>query len=149
MKVASEVAARTAEAATPASPVPAIRMSTRVAEEDRMGSVVEQVLSPVRKREILARYELRSRVFEERSRRAAGRLAAPAAPTAAHRGLTRREAQVLGLVAQGLPTPELAHTLGISPHSVDSHVRKTMTKLGAANRAHAVALALRAGVLES
>jgi DNA-binding CsgD family transcriptional regulator len=104
-------------------------------------------MSPERKRAILERYDVHRRVLEERSRRSSVQLAEPAAPAAEPARLTPRETEVLGLVADGLPTPELARALSISPHSVDSHVRKAMDKLGAANRAHAVALALRNGVL--
>jgi DNA-binding CsgD family transcriptional regulator len=103
-------------------------------------------MTPERRRELLERYALRVRVLEERSRRASpGAVEAPAEP--APRRLTRREHQVLGLVADGHATPSIAHALGISAHSVDSHVRKLTAKLGAANRAHAVALGFRAGVL--
>jgi LuxR family transcriptional regulator len=101
-------------------------------------------MSPERKRAILARYAVHRRVLEERSHRSSVQPEAPAAEPAR---LTRREAEVLGLVADGLSTPELARTLEISPHSVESHVRKAMERLGAANRAHAVALALRSGLL--
>lgn len=90
-------------------------------------------MSPERKRAILARYAVRRRMLEERSRRSSVQLAEHAPPAAEPARLTRR--------------PELARALGISPHSVESHVRKAMDKLGAANRAHAVALALRNGLL--
>jgi DNA-binding CsgD family transcriptional regulator len=104
-------------------------------------------MRPERKRAILARYALHRRVLEERSRRSSVEPAEPSAPAAEPPRLTPREAEVLELVAGGLPTPELARALGISPHSVESHVRKAMDKLGAANRAHAVALAFRQGLL--
>lgn len=106
-------------------------------------------MSPERKRAILERYAVRRRVLEERSRRSSAQLVEPVAPAAEPPRLTRRECEVLELVAAGLPTPELARALVISPHSVESHVRKAMDKLGAANRAHAVALALRNGFLAS
>ena len=105
-----------------------------------------ETMGPERKREILARYAVRRRVLEKRSRRLSVQLAAPA-PAAEPPRLTPREAEVLELVAAGLSTQELARALAISPHSVESHVRKAMAKLGAANRAHAVALALRNGLL--
>jgi DNA-binding CsgD family transcriptional regulator len=64
------------------------------------------------------------------------------------RGLSRRERAVLGQLAQGRATEEIAQTLVLSPHTVRSHVKAAMNKLGAHTRAHAVAIALTAGAIE-
>lgn len=56
--------------------------------------------------------------------------------------LTRRECQVLHLVALGQSSPEIAERLFISTETVRTHVRNAMTKLGARTRAQLVAIAL-------
>jgi DNA-binding NarL/FixJ family response regulator len=53
--------------------------------------------------------------------------------------LTRRETQVIGALAEGLPTDEIAHALGIGAKSVDHHKQRAYAKLGVRNAAHAVA----------
>jgi DNA-binding CsgD family transcriptional regulator len=55
--------------------------------------------------------------------------------------LSRREAEVLWLAAHGDKTIRIAHTLGISPRTVEKHLASAYHKLGARNRAQA---ALRA-----
>ena len=59
--------------------------------------------------------------------------------------LTGRERQVLGMVAMGMSSSWIAAALGVSPATVETHVRHCLDKLGARNRAHAIALGLRAG----
>ena len=59
--------------------------------------------------------------------------------------LTRREAEVLALVARGNTTPEIADVLGIRPATVRTHVEHARDKLGATTRAEAVAKALATG----
>ncbi|MEU4222641.1 LuxR C-terminal-related transcriptional regulator, partial [Actinoplanes sp. NPDC026623] len=56
--------------------------------------------------------------------------------------LTRRETEVLRLVAAGEPTRRIAGQLGISAETVDTHIRAGMRKLGARTRTEAAALAL-------
>jgi DNA-binding NarL/FixJ family response regulator len=56
------------------------------------------------------------------------------------RKLTEREYEVLVLVADGLPTEEIAHRLGIASATVRSHVQSILTRLGVCNRRQAVAL---------
>ncbi|WP_305783338.1 LuxR C-terminal-related transcriptional regulator [Symbioplanes lichenis] len=56
--------------------------------------------------------------------------------------LTRRELDVLRLVAAGEPTRRIAGQLGISTETVDTHIRAGMRKLGARTRTEAAALAL-------
>ena len=57
--------------------------------------------------------------------------------------LTAREREVVGHVAAGATTAEIAVTLYISPTTVATHVRKAMARLGAKNRPHLIALALQ------
>jgi DNA-binding NarL/FixJ family response regulator len=58
--------------------------------------------------------------------------------------LTRRELDVLHLVAAGEPTRRIAGQLGISAETVDTHIRASMRKLGARTRTEAAALAFAA-----
>jgi PAS domain S-box-containing protein len=57
--------------------------------------------------------------------------------------LTAREQQVMGLVALGASTHDIAERLVISSETAKTHVKHAMEKLGARNRAHAVAIAIR------
>jgi two-component system nitrate/nitrite response regulator NarL len=61
--------------------------------------------------------------------------------------LTPREAEVLRLVADGLPNKTIAHQLDISEHTVKFHVGSILTKLDAASRTEAVTIATRRGLL--
>jgi len=58
-------------------------------------------------------------------------------------GLTDREAEVLGLLARGLSTKEIAHVLGIAPRTVKHHIEHIYDKTGAASRAAAALFAAR------
>jgi DNA-binding NarL/FixJ family response regulator len=69
-------------------------------------------------------------------------------PGGAQPSLTRREREVLGLLARGRKTAEVARELVLSPMTVDTHVRNAMRKLGARTRGHAIALALRLQEIE-
>jgi DNA-binding NarL/FixJ family response regulator len=61
--------------------------------------------------------------------------------------LTEREHQVLELLALGLPNKTIAIELGISEHTAKFHVGAIMSKLNAASRTEAVAIAARQGLL--
>lgn len=58
-------------------------------------------------------------------------------------GLSGTEKRVLALVAAGVSTEDIAGGLGVSPHTVRTHVRNLLRKLDAQSRAHAVAIAMR------
>jgi DNA-binding NarL/FixJ family response regulator len=68
-------------------------------------------------------------------------------PRRAAGGLSEREREVLRLVAEGLPTKQIARNLSISERTVKFHVTSIFHKLGADNRAQAVALAAQRGLL--
>jgi DNA-binding CsgD family transcriptional regulator len=59
-------------------------------------------------------------------------------------GLTRREAQVARLIADGRSNAAIAETLFISPHTARHHTEHIMQKLGAKSRAGIGAMILRA-----
>jgi LuxR family transcriptional regulator, maltose regulon positive regulatory protein len=58
-------------------------------------------------------------------------------------GLTARELEVLGLLAQGLTNREIAERLVVSDHTVHRHVANILRKLGLPTRAAAAAWAAR------
>lgn len=62
-------------------------------------------------------------------------------------GLTKREMQVLELVADGLPNREVANGLHISENTVKNHMRSVHEKLGVKTRTEAVVKAARDGLL--
>jgi DNA-binding NarL/FixJ family response regulator len=76
-------------------------------------------------------------------------LAEVSAPRRTTTGLSDRERQVLRLVADGLPTKQIATNLSITERTVKFHVNSIMRKLGADNRAQAVALAAQRGLLQA
>lgn len=61
-------------------------------------------------------------------------------------GLTSREREVLGLLAEGLTNAGIASRLHVSPNTVASHLKNLYAKLGVDSRSQAVACALTHGV---
>ncbi len=59
--------------------------------------------------------------------------------------LSERELEVLRLAAAGLANKEIAADLGLSPRTVQSHIRNILNKLVVASRVEAVVLAIRSG----
>ena len=59
------------------------------------------------------------------------------------RALTQRELAVLRIASDGKTAKEIASALGLRMETVRSHFKKARTKLGARNRTHAVAVAMR------
>ncbi len=82
-----------------------------------------------------------------RSNRYAGQLGAERPPTASH--LTEREREILRWVRDGKSNQAIAEELGISALTVKNHVQKILRKLGASNRAQAVAKALMMNVFNT
>lgn len=62
-------------------------------------------------------------------------------------GLTRREREILRLVADGLTNTEISDVLTVSRHTVNTHVEHILTKLHASNRVQAVRTAVTAGLV--
>jgi NarL family two-component system response regulator YdfI len=77
----------------------------------------------------------------------------PAAALASQRveetaeALTKREKEVLQMLAAGLGTKEIAARLNISDHTAKFHVASILGKLGAGSRAEAVAVGIRRGLV--
>lgn len=69
-----------------------------------------------------------------------------AAATGAVGRLTAREREVLGELLTGDPTTAIAERLGISEHTVRTHVHNVLGKLGVGSRAQAAVVALEAGL---
>jgi DNA-binding CsgD family transcriptional regulator len=62
-------------------------------------------------------------------------------------GLTPREIEVLGLIARGAATGEVADRLGISRKTAGTHIERIYAKTGASSRSTATLFALRNGLL--
>jgi DNA-binding CsgD family transcriptional regulator len=76
-----------------------------------------------------------------------GRAAALAARTPhAPSGLSKRETEVLRLLATGMTNRQIADALVVSVHTVERHVNNLYRKIGARNRADAAAFAVRSGL---
>lgn len=69
-------------------------------------------------------------------------------PTVRLGGVTQREREILGWLREGKSNQQIADELGISALTVKNHVQKILRKLGAANRAQAVAQAMSLQLLE-
>lgn len=73
----------------------------------------------------------------------------PALPAKGSRGIiTRRQREILELLADGHSTHFAADNLGLSEETVKTHMKNVLARLGARNRAHAVALAIRLGLID-
>jgi len=63
------------------------------------------------------------------------------------RGLTGREKEILVLVSKGCSNAEIGDILHLSPNTVKNHLKNLFEALGAADRAEAVAIGLRRGLI--
>ncbi|HKG95124.1 MAG TPA: LuxR family transcriptional regulator, partial [Gemmatimonadaceae bacterium] len=72
---------------------------------------------------------------------------APAPAGSPGQSLTPREAEVLGMLAEGLPNKLIAPRLGISEHTVKFHIASIFEKLGASSRTEAVTIGARRGLI--
>lgn len=61
--------------------------------------------------------------------------------------LSPREREVLALIGRGMSNEQIARELFISPHTVKNHVSSIYRKLGVEDRAQAVLVALRLGLV--
>ena len=71
----------------------------------------------------------------------------PHRPVPRPAGLSERECEVLGLIAQGLATKQVARRLGISPKTCDHHIQRLYRKIGLSTRAGATLFALEHGLI--
>jgi DNA-binding NarL/FixJ family response regulator len=62
--------------------------------------------------------------------------------------LSKREREIMDLLAQGLTGEQVAERLVLSSETVKTHIRNAMTKLEASTRVHAIAIALREGFIQ-
>ncbi|MFB7193085.1 response regulator [Streptomyces sp. NPDC056240] len=84
-------------------------------------------------------------------RRLLERLSEPApapAPVDPPDGITAREAEVLGLIAEGLTNQEIARALHVSTATVKTHINNLFAKTGLKDRAQAVRYAYRHGLVQ-
>jgi DNA-binding NarL/FixJ family response regulator len=73
----------------------------------------------------------------------------PAVPPRGSRGkLTRRQREILQLLADGESTTVAARELDLSEETIKTHTKHALARLGARNRTHAVAIALRESLIE-
>jgi len=79
--------------------------------------------------------------------RAERRLSKRSAAQLDHRGLTRRELEILRMVATGRTNREIARELFLSPRTVDMHVSSILTKLDGRSRTDAVRRVSELGLL--
>jgi len=97
-------------------------------------------ISPMIARRVLARY----RNLQESQPPSAAAQAPAAAPRAA---LSRREGEVLDLIARGFSYAEIARLQGVSVHTVQSHIKSLYGKLEVHSKNEAVFEATRLGLL--
>jgi two-component system, NarL family, response regulator len=64
------------------------------------------------------------------------------------RAITRRQREILQLYADGQSTAGVARRLGLSAETIRSHTKAILARLGARDRAHAVAIAFRSSLIE-
>lgn len=97
--------------------------------------------------------ELRSEVLStvkgmmEGKRRVPEEIASALASQAPGDELTARESQVMHAMATGAANRDIAVTLGIAEETVKVHVKRILAKLSANDRTHAVAIAIRRGIV--
>jgi DNA-binding NarL/FixJ family response regulator len=75
-------------------------------------------------------------------------VSALSAPGRETRCITKREREVLQLVAEGLSTKEIAVRIGISPRTVESHRASLMAKVGTHKACELVRIAIRDGFVD-
>jgi len=67
--------------------------------------------------------------------------------TQTQKSLSKREREIMDLLAQGLTGEQVAERLFLSPETIKTHIRNAMSKLEATTRVHAIAIALREGYI--
>jgi DNA-binding NarL/FixJ family response regulator len=145
-RIAREQAARAAAEATLARQGELLRSLV-----DEVGPTLESLASITRRAEEAARLSVAGGPGDWSGRELDG-----PAPAAARHGdgpaprtplpLTRRETEVLGLLAQGLNNREIAGVMWLSDRTVERHITSLYRKIGVARRSEATAFALRHGL---
>jgi DNA-binding NarL/FixJ family response regulator len=118
-----------------------LELSRALAEQERLAAALEHALAA------RATFE---QLGAGRAAKHADKLVANLggrSSAAARAGLTRRELEVLSLVAQGLSNRQIAERLVVSEHTVHRHLSNIYARLGVSSRAAAVALASERDVL--
>lgn len=92
--------------------------------------------------------EERARLDRIRGRDRSTQLYAPARATALRGVLSDRQREIVLMMSDGLSNREIAVALFLSIYTVQSHVQHIFGLLSARSRTHAVAIALRTGVIE-
>jgi DNA-binding NarL/FixJ family response regulator len=106
----------------------------------------DYITKPADLDELLARIMRASR--RARGDRVGGGTSFASHPDVGTPSLTRRELEILGMVAHGQSPHEIASHLVISPKTVASHVQRVLGKLGVHSRTQAVARAHELGLVE-
>jgi DNA-binding NarL/FixJ family response regulator len=126
------------------------RAAAALVASGRRADAVEQLVAAHRAARRLGARPLAARLADdlaalgERVERRLGRLAAA---QLANGGLTRREVEVVRLVADGQTNREIARELFLSPRTVDTHVQNIRMKLGCRSRADAARRATELGLV--
>ena len=95
----------------------------------------------------MADADLLQRAVARRARQE--RFVDPAVPPRGSRGkLTKRQREILQLLANGESTTVAARELDLSEETIKTHTKNALARLGARNRTHAVAIALRESLIE-
>jgi ATP/maltotriose-dependent transcriptional regulator MalT len=118
-----------------------LELAQTLASQDRADSGLELALAAA------ATFE---QLGAERAAKSAGRLVGRLggrSAAAKRSGLTRREVEILSLVAEGLSNRQIAERLVVSEHTVHRHLANLYAKLGVSSRAAAVALASQRDLL--
>jgi DNA-binding NarL/FixJ family response regulator len=110
-----------------------------------------QPMSEERVTAVLERYRAHAerfdRIAQRRSLQIVPASVVEAAPGSWAPELSSREIDVLRLAADGATSEDIAGALHLTEHTVKSHLKRIQSKLGARNRTHAVATALRTGLI--
>jgi DNA-binding NarL/FixJ family response regulator len=85
---------------------------------------------------------VRTALLAAATRHASAHQAPPALPEVLPDGLTRREAEILVMMARGMSNPDIAAELYLSTYTIKSHVNRIFAKTGSADRAAAARYAL-------
>ena len=109
------------------------RLLARGGDRDRAEALLAEAAALARRIGMPALLGARPRARRPRGRRPAGRP-------------LPREAQILGLVAEGLSNRQLGGRLSISEHTAANHVRSILRKTGCSNRTEAATYAHRSGL---